>query len=282
MLVAGSRSQSVTARLAAQTERRLAVPEVDRFADGELRASVPEFSGDRATVVAATTTNDAFVELLQLQDAVREAGAAQVTTVVPYMGYARQDRAFRDGEPVSARAVAAAIDAGTDRVVLVSPHEPAVAELFDAETVVVDAASRLAEPLAGLHDPLFLAPDEGALRVARGVRDAYGGGEVDFFQKHRDRDTGTVRIEPSSAAAGDRDVVIADDIVATGSTVSKAVQQLGEEPRRIVAACVHPVLAGSARTRLAAAGVDRVVATDTVERPASVISVAPLLADVIE
>ncbi len=278
MLVSGSRSQHLTARLAAETGRRLAVPDVDRFADGEIRASVPEFSGQRAVIVAATPTNDAFVELLQLQDAVREAGARRVTTVLPYMGYARQDQSFRDGEPVSARAVARAIAAGTDRVVLVSPHEPAVAEFFDAETTVVDAASRLAAGLGELRDPLFLAPDEGAARIARGVRNAHGGGEVDYFTKHRHRDTGAVRIEPSETTATNRDVVVTDDIIATGSTVSRAIETL-TDPRRIVAACVHPVLAGSARTRLAAAGVDRVVGTDTVERAASSVSVAPVVAD---
>ena len=283
MLVPGSASQSVTAALAAETGRRLATPEFDRFADGELKTSVPDFAGDRAVIVAATVSNDALVELLQLQDAVREAGAEHVTTVVPYMGYARQDRAFRDGEPVSARAVARAVSTGTDRVVLVSPHETSVAEEYRVPTTVVDAAPRLAAPLDGLQEPVFLAPDEGAVSVAESVRDAYGVGRVDHFRKHRDRDTGEVRIEPGEVDATGRDVVIADDIVATGSTVASAVEALAaHDPRRIVAACVHPMLVGNARAKLAASGVDRVIGTDTVERPASAVSVAPIVADVLE
>jgi len=282
MLVPGSASQSLAAELATETGEPLATPTFDQFPDGETFASVPGFDGETATVVAATTSNDTLVELLQLQDAVREAGATQVTTVVPYMGYARQDESFGDGQPVSARAVARAVSTGTDRVVLVDPHEPGVAEFYDVPTTTVSAAPRLARSLPELTRPLFLAPDEGAVELAAAVRDAYGRGTTDFFRKHRDRDTGSVTVEPGETDPTDRDVVIVDDIVATGSTVSEAVAALtARDPERVIAACVHPMLVGNARTRLAAAGVDRVVATDTIECATSSVSAAPAVADVL-
>jgi ribose-phosphate pyrophosphokinase len=281
MIVPGSTSQSLAAALAAETGRSLATPTFDRFPDGEICASVPDFAGDHATVVAATTSNDAVMELLQLQDAVREAGATDVTTVVPYMGYARQDQSFSEGEPISARAVSRAVSTGTDRVVLVEPHEPAVAEFYDVPVTAVSAASRLADPLpADLTDPLFLSPDEGATDLAASTRDAYSRGTTDFFQKERDYDTGAVEIEPSDTTVTGRDVVIVDDIVATGSTMSEAVAALADrDPERILTACVHPMLTGNARTKLAAAGVDRVIGTDTIEREVSEVSVAPVLSD---
>ena len=280
MIVPGSASQALAAALADETGRPLATPEFDRFPDGEVCAAVPDFDGEEAVVVAATTSNDALVELLQLQDAVREAGAETVTTVLPYMGYARQDRAFEAGQPVSARAVARAVSTGADRVVLVTPHEPGVADFFEAPVEIVDAASLLAEPLpADLADPLFLAPDESAESLSVAARDAYGGGETDFFEKERDYDTGAVTITPSDATVGGRDVVIVDDIVATGSTMSEAVAALRErDAGDVYAACVHGMLVGNARTKLAAAGVERVVATDTVERAESAVSAAPLVA----
>ncbi|WP_017344152.1 ribose-phosphate diphosphokinase [Halorubrum sp. T3] len=284
MIVPGSSSQQLAAALAAETGRALATPTYDRFPDGEGLAAVPDFDADEAVIVAATDSDEAWVELLQLQDAVREAGAADVTTVVPYMGYARQDDSFGDGEPVSARAMARAISTGTDRVVLVNPHETTVADFFDVPAEAVDAAGVLAAPLpADLDDPLFLAPDEGAIDAAATVRDAYGAGETDYFEKHRDRETGAVAVSPSDAPVADRDVVVVDDIIATGSTMSESVAVLTDRgAARVLTACVHPVLAANAVTKLRAAGVDRIVGTDTVERGCSVVSVAPAVADALD
>jgi ribose-phosphate pyrophosphokinase len=281
MIVPGSSSQLLAAAFADETGRPLATPTYDRFPDGETLAAVPDFAGEEATVVAATDSDAAWVELLQLQDAVREAGAERVRTVIPYMGYARQDESFGDGEPVSARAMARAVSTGTDRVVLVNPHEPAVADFYDVPVETVDAASVLAGPLpADLAEPLFLAPDGGAVDIAETVRDAYGAGETDYFEKHRDRETGAVAVSPSDAAVSGRDVVVVDDIVATGSTMSESVAVLTDRgAARVLAACVHPMLAANAVTKLRGAGVDRIVGTDTLERGCSVVSVAPVLAE---
>jgi ribose-phosphate pyrophosphokinase len=281
MIVSGSASQSLAAALAEQTGEALAAVEFDRFADGELMARVPGFEGERAVVVAATVTSDAHLELLQLQDAVREAGASEVVTVIPYMGYARQDRAFRDGDPVSARAVARAIGTGTDRVLTVDPHEPTVCDWFGVPAEAVAAGPRLAEPLPdSLSEPLFLSPDEGATDIAEAARDGYGRGEVDHFEKDRDYDTGAVEISPRDAAVAGRDVVVTDDIIATGSTMAESVAVLRERGAdRVFVACVHPLLAGSARARLARAGVETVYGTDTIERAVSTVSVAPVVAE---
>ncbi|WP_418281767.1 ribose-phosphate diphosphokinase [Halorubrum sp. DTA98] len=283
MIVPGSSSQSLAAALADETGRPLATATYDRFPDGERLAAVPEFTGEEAVVVATTDSDEAWVELLQLQDAVREAGAEHVTTVVPYMGYARQDESFGDGQPVSARAMAKAVSTGSDRVVLVNPHESAVADFYTVPATTVDAAGVLADPLPALDDPLFLAPDEGAIGIADTVREAYSAGETDYFEKHRDRETGEIEIVPSDAPVADRDVVVVDDIVATGSTMSEAIGVLTDRGvKRVFAACVHPMLAANATTKLRAAGVDRIVGTDTIERGCSVVSAAPAIADALD
>jgi ribose-phosphate pyrophosphokinase len=280
MIVPGSASQEVAAALAAELDEPLAPVEYERFADGERLVTVPtpdsEPSPDRAVVVASTVSDRTHVELLQLQDAAGRR-ADEVVTVLPYMGYARQDEAFEAGQPVSARAVARAVSTGTDRVLTVNPHETAVCDFFSVPAEPVDAAHRLAEPLSDLADPLFLSPDAGAVDLAETVRDAYGRGEVDFFEKHRVSDT-TVEIQPSDAETADRDVVLVDDIVATGSTMSTAIDQL-ESPARVFVTCVHPMLAAGARTKLANAGVDAVFGTDTVERAVSAVSAAPAIAE---
>lgn len=279
MIVPGSATQSLAVALAAALDEPLCPVEFERFPDGELLARVPD-SDDHAVVVASTVSSDAHVELLQLQDAAREQ-CGRVTTVIPYLGYARQDEAFRDGDPVSARAVARAISTGTDRVVTANPHEDHVLDFFDVPATGVDAASVLAEPLpSDLEEPLFVGPDESATDVATTVRDAYGRGGTDYFEKTRDHDTGDVTLEPSGGGVDGRDVVIVDDIVATGSTMAEAVRQLHDrDVGRVFAVCVHPMLAENARTKLARAGVEAVYGTDTIERSVSAVSAAEPIAD---
>lgn len=281
MIVPGSASQALAAELAAELDRPLAAVEYERFPDGELLASVApdDADSDEAVVVASTTSNDAHVELLQLQDALREAGVGEITTVIPYIGYARQDRAFEAGQPISVRAVARAVSTGTDRVLTVDPHEETIGEFFDVPAESVTAADRLAEPLPDLADPVFLSPDAGAIGLAETVRDAYGTGETDYFEKTR-RSGSEVEIAPSDVAVEGRDVVVVDDIIATGSTMSEAISVLGErDPARVFVSCVHPMLVGSARTKLARSGVEAVYGTDTIERAESRVSAAPAIAE---
>jgi len=280
MIVAGSESQSLAVALSAETGRALAPVSFEAFPDGEWKAAVGNADfDDGAVVVGSTLTDRAHVELLQLQDAAREAGASEVTTVLPYMGYARQDDAFLEGDPVSARAVARAISTGTDRVLTVNPHEPVVCDFFDVPTRALDAAGLLAEPLGELADPLFLGPDSGAVALADAVRDAYGRGDTDHFEKTR-HSGAEVEIEPREAPVEGRDVVLVDDIIATGSTMSESVAVLTErEAASVTVTCVHPLLARNARVKLARAGVAALYGTDTIERPESTVSVAPLVAE---
>ena len=277
MIVPGSASQEVAAALARELDEPLAAVEYDWFADGETLVRVPD-TDDRAVVVASTVSDAAHVELLQLQDAARQQ-AEEVLTVLPYMGYGRQDDSFEPGQPVSARAMARSISTGTDRVLTVNPHETSITEFFDVPCASVDAAGRLAEPLPELTDPLFLSPDAGALALAETVRDAYGRGETDYFEKVRHSDT-DVEVRPSDAVTADRDVVLVDDIVATGSTMSTAIEQLSA-PARVFVTCVHPMLAANARTKLGTAGVERVYGTDTIERAVSAVSAAPAIASAV-
>jgi ribose-phosphate pyrophosphokinase len=288
MIVSGSTSQALAAELAAELDEPLAEGDFHRFPDGEIVAAAPGFEADRAVVVAATTTPEAHLEVVQLQDAVREAGAGEVVTVLPYMGYARQDRPVEPGEtvetgrsgyPLSARAVAKAVSTGTDRVLTVNPHEEAVCDFFEVPTEAVDAASVLADPLpADLAEPLFLAPDDGAIDIAETVREAYGRGETDHFEKTR-LSGEDVAVRPSDADPSGRDVVVTDDIIATGSTMSESVGLLTDRgAQRVFATCVHPLLAGAAVTKLSRAGVVEVFGTDTIERRASAVSAAPAVA----
>lgn len=289
MIVSGSQSQSLAAALAAELDEPLSQAAFETFPDGEVLAAAPGFDGECAIVVASTTSAVAHLELLQLQDAVREAGASEVVTVLPYMGYARQDKPVAPGKstaesppgyPLSARAVARAISTGTDRVLTVNPHEDAVCDFFDVPAEPVYCAGCLADPLPDdLERPVFLSPDDGAIDIAESVRDAYGTGAVDYFEKRR-LSGSEVEMTPSDTDVAGRDVVITDDIIATGTTMATAAGLLHErDAARVFVACVHPMLARNAVTKLSRAGVEGIFGTDTIERAVSSVSVAPALAE---
>lgn len=278
MIVAGSATQALAAALAEETGRELAPVSYERFPDGEQKVQVGA-SNEEAIVVASTVSDGDWVEALQLQDALRERGVSEITTVLPYMGYARQDTAFEEGDPISARAMARAISTGSDRVLSVNPHEDVVCDFFDVPAESVDAAGQLAGALTALDDPLFLSPDAGAIELAATVRDAYGEGETDHFEKTRHSGT-DVEIEPSEAVVEERDVVLVDDIIATGSTMSESITVLNDRgAARVFVTCVHPLLVRNAHLKLSRAGVEAIYGTDTIERSVSKVSVAPAIAD---
>ncbi|ELY88140.1 ribose-phosphate diphosphokinase, partial [Natrialba taiwanensis] len=141
-------------------------------------------------------------------------------------------------------------------------------------------SSDLSNPLPeDLADPVFLSPDAGAVALAETVRDTYGEGEIDYFEKVRHSGT-EVEISPSDVDVTDRDVVVTDDIIATGSTMSEAVGVLQDRGvGRVFVTCVHPLLASNAVTKLARAGVEAIYGTDTIERQQSTVSVAPAIAE---
>ncbi|WP_338730115.1 ribose-phosphate diphosphokinase [Haladaptatus sp. DJG-WS-42] len=283
MIVSGSASQALAAALAAELGEPLAMSATEHFPDGELLASVGDFDAERAIIVSSTVSSDAHVELLQLQDAAREAGATEIVTVIPYMGYGRQDQSFKPGQPVSARAMARAISTGTDRVITVNPHEQLLCDFFSVPCTSVDAAPQLANALpADLENPVFLAPDEGAIDLAASVRDAHGTGDTDYFVKKR-LSGSEVDITPSDTDVSGRDVVLVDDIIATGSTMSESIEILqGRSPNRVFVTCVHPMLASNAQTKLARVGVEAIYGTDTIERAVSSVTVAPAIAEALE
>lgn len=278
MIVAGSRSQILASRLSRALDEPSADVEHTEFPDGERLVRVPDV-GDSATVVASTPSDSAWIELLQLLDACRTADTVDV--VMPYMGYSRQDREFERGEAVSARALARALP-DVDTVTTVNVHEPSVLDWFPADaTRDVDACGALGRELRSVDDPLVLAPDEGAVPHAESFAEAHGDADVDHLVKHRVAGD-DVEVETKELEVDGRDVVVVDDMISTGGTVSEAVDMLRSQGAEdVYAACVHPVLARDAVVRLHRAGVERVVATDTLESAVSTVTVADELATAI-
>jgi ribose-phosphate pyrophosphokinase len=264
-------SQILAARIAQESNSDLVDVRFSRFPDGEhyLRAGP---IGDEVLIIGSVVNSDSLVQLLLLIDACE---GAQSTLVIPYMGYARQDKQFHPGEPLSARAIARALSRGVSKVITVNIHDRDILRFFSVPATNLSLAAEIGIYLSEhqLRNPLILAPDDGAEYFALEVA-MIGGWDTDHLEKTRISGE-EVKIRPRSLAAVGRDVVIVDDIISTGGTLSMAARMLDEQGASCVyAACVHGVFAGGAYARLMASGIKGVFASDTIEQGCSVYSAA--------
>jgi len=278
IIIGGSASCILSKALAKRLGSRLADIEVKRFPDQECYVKVREsLKGQQAVIVQTTYPDPNAIELFLLQDAVRNSGAESITTVVPYYGYARQDKSFTEGEAISARLMARHISLGCDRVFTIDIHNVSVLEAFTVPVMNLSAMPAIGRFLADNSVDIIVSPDEGSKTRASMAAEA-AGLPWDFLQKKR-IDGSTVEIRPKNMDVEGKSVAIVDDIIATGSTMIKAAEQLRKQgARKVFAACTHGLFTGGSLPKLEAV-FDRIFSTDTLERPTSAISAADCIAE---
>ncbi len=280
-VVGGSASTKLAGELSKSMGVSLSEVEVKRFPDDECYVRVQDDLKDEHVVVVQTAWPDTnIIELMLLLDAIGDMNPSSVTTVVPYFGYARQDKRFKDGEPISARAMARMLQTQSDEFITVDVHASSVIGWFDRIPARnVSAHREIGKFLRSRGVEMVLSPDEGRKENAKRVADVVGC-EADFLVKER-LDGETVRMAPKSLDSAGRKVAIVDDIISTGNTIVKASEQLRKQgAASIIAVCTHGVFASNAIPRLKAA-CDEVHSTDTIENPTSAITVAPEIAKAI-
>ncbi|MBU4075588.1 MAG: ribose-phosphate diphosphokinase [Euryarchaeota archaeon] len=278
-IIGGPASQLLAGRVSEILKDNLLVSEFRKFPDGELYTRILDMiSGGDVTIIQSTVTDSDIVSLLQLIDACQD--AARINVVIPYMGYARQDKQFKPGEPVSARAISGAIKA--DTVYTINIHDESILEHFDAKAANLDATPVIGKYIKDLKlkDPLIISPDDGAIGLAQNASKDLGI-DYDFLEKTR-LSGETVSIKPKNLAVKGRDVIILDDIISTGGTMAQTITLLRSQGAHdVYTACVHPVLSNNAVLKLFKAGVKGIIATDTIDKGVSVVSAAPVIAKVI-
>ncbi|MFI7644042.1 ribose-phosphate diphosphokinase [Nonomuraea sp. NPDC049400] len=295
--MAGSANPALADSVAGELGKESASAVVERFPDGELRPVVDGLQGADVYVVQPTgpPVNEHVMELLLLVDACRRAGAARITTVLPYFGYARQDRRDRAGQAIGVRVVAEALaSVRTWRLIVVDPHTVALEAICAVGVEMLTAVPLLARELGAgslgereWDRAVVVAPDLGAVKLA----EHYGAllsCPVAVVRKVRLSGTRVVA-EELVGDVRDRPVVIVDDMISTGGTIEAAAQVVaghGAAPEIVVVA-THGLFVEAAVERLNRAGIRRVLVTDTLAQPATpamplgTCSVAPLLADAI-
>jgi ribose-phosphate pyrophosphokinase len=290
-VLAGTANVPLASAVATALSCELTGCDVERFPDGELRPVVETVRGDDVYVVEPTgpPVSENVVELLLLLDACRRAGAARVTAVVPYLGYARQDRRTRAGQAVGARVIAdALVSAGAQRLVVVDPHTTALEAMFSVPVDMLTAVPVLAGAVSSqlAEDAVVVAPDLGAVKLAERYA-ALMTRPVAVVRKIR-LTGAAVRAEEVVGDVEGRSAIVVDDMISTGGTIEAAVGVLRAHGATgdILVAATHGLLVPPAPARLGAL-VGRVVLTDSLlaaDHPGlrvEVRSLAPLLADAI-
>ena len=285
-IISGSASQLLASRIAEVLGGVLALCEFKRFPDGELYTRILERESEETAevlVVQSILSDSDFFCLLQLLDAVEDVfPSAAVDVVIPYMGYARQDKRFERGEAISARVVARCVSSFRPRrVFVVNAHSPDALRFFEVATYEINAVPLLASALSSVENAVVVAPDEGATELAKALANATGF-TWDVLQKRRISGS-EVEIKHKSLDVDGKNVIIVDDIISTGGTIATATKILkSQNAKDVFVACIHGIFAQNAVLRMLKAGVRDIFATDTVPSAFSRVSVAPAIASALK
>ena len=270
MLFTGNANPELANRIAGELGMSLGNADVKQFSDGEINVQINEnVRGKDVFIIQSTCapTNDNLMELLVLVDAVRRASATRITAVVPYFGYARQDRRVRSARvPITAKVVAdMMVRVGVDRVLTVDLHAEQIQGFFDCPVDNVYGAPILLADieLQRYQHLTVVSPDVGGAVRARAVAKQL---ETDLAIIDKRRPQANVaEVMNIIGDVRDKTCVIVDDIVDTAGTLCNAAQGLKDEgAARVVAYCTHPVLSGPAMQRLEQSQLDELVVTDTI------------------
>lgn len=269
--------------------------EVGRFADGEIWVRIEEsVRGDDVFVIQPTCPPSAenIMELLVILDALKRASARRITAVIPYYGYARQEKKLKPREPITAKLIADLISvAGADRVLTVDLHVQSIQGFFNIPVDHIPAGPLLAQDLLARSftgpDTVVVSPDVGGVGTAKALADRLSA-SLAIIAKRRPEANQVEILQVIGELDGKRAVLVDDIIDTAGSIVSAAEALAAKGAREIYAYATHPVLSGDAVARLARAPIKEVVVTDTIPLPEHkhhpklrVLSVAPVLAEAI-
>ncbi len=276
----GTSNPSLANSLADRLGTRPVMTDIRRFPDGEIYSRVLEpIDGEDVVILQSTYPDENALEALILAGLAKDLGARTVTGVIPYFGYARQDRVFNEGESFSARTMARHLQLSMDHLVCMNLHKDSTLEHFDQvkSKVNLSLMNEIGTFLGDLDVDFILSPDKGAINYAKeAARTA--GCMFDHLEKTR-IDSETVKMTMKELDVKGKVVAIVDDIIATGGTILRAQEALRKQgASKVYACCAHGLYTGGGIERLEPV-LDGLFSSDTIENPTMKISAAGPIAD---
>lgn len=271
ILFSGNANPTLSAKIAEHLNVPLGEALIGQFSDGESRIEIQEnVRGQDVFIIQSTSVpaNDHLMELLLISDAVRRASANRITAVIPYFGYARQDKRIRSARvPISAKMVADLLaTVGVDRVLTIDLHAEQIQGFFAMPVDNLYASKLLLEDI--MHQnyakPVIVSPDVGGVVRARAFAKRVNDANLAIIDKRRPRPNES-RVMNIIGEIKDRVCIIVDDMVDTAGTICQAAIALKEKgAKKVVAYCTHPVLSGNALQKIMDSPLEELVVTDSI------------------
>ena len=283
-VVGGDASSDLAKRIARKLKAPYIKTEKKIFPDGESKITINQIPKKSITIVVQSTyppVDSNLLELLSIVSKVQKF-SSKVYAVIPYMGYARQDREFLGGEVVTIGVVGRLLKAaGVKKVLTVDIHSKLALKELKISSENVSAMEVLVKYFKKLKmkEPLVVSPDMGGKERAKKFARLL---KTDFIalKKHRDRKTGNVNILSGKVDVKNRDLILVDDMISTGGSIAKATQFLKKQKcRRVFVACTHALLVNDATKKIKKAGVSQIISTNTIPGDSAKVDVSRVISD---
>lgn len=286
-VISGNASEILAKNLAKKLKAFYIKSKLKVFPDGETKITISSIPKKNKIIVVQSTYPPVDSHILQALSLISKAKqySPNVIAVIPYMGYARQDREFLHGEIITMKIISKLFKSvGTSKIIVVDIHSKIALKTFKISSKNVSAIPQLAKYFKKLKlkDPLVISPDLGGTNRAKQFASFYG---TNYFslKKQRNRKTGKVQIKSSKLKdVKGRDMILVDDMISTGGSIIKATEFLKKQKcRRVFVACTHALLRGEAEKRIKKAGVSKIVSTNTIPGDTSLVDVSEIIAKAI-
>ncbi len=285
-VVSGKSSEDLARKLSRRIKANLVKSKIRVFPDGESKITLSGNLSKKKSIVVQSIYPPVDSNLIQALSLISKAKeiSSEVIAVIPYMGYARQDKEFLPGEIVTMKVIAKMFKGvGASKIIAVDIHSKMGFKHFTIKSKNVSAIPDLVKYFKklSLKNPLIVSPDQGGKERAKEFAKEFGL-ECIALEKKRDRKTGKVQIKTKNVDVTDRDLILVDDMISTGGSIINATQFLKKQKcKKVYVACTHALLMNNAEKKIRKAGVTGIISANTIPGKTSIVDVSNTIAKAI-